>query len=354
MSPNDDVAPTVDSQNEPLPPYPPIWSASMRLQHNNVSQLDESTALEWIKPANRKRSLAKIQRRAAEILAYGLGGVFPWYGDILPAVRWESPFGKESRMKIVKVPGVIDAFLDLHQCITGRNESGIVDGYFDACFPHDSGRYKAQSLCFLDVDHMKSETRIHDFPSPGHERWSCSDNSILEQLAGAHVLDYIIGHRDRFYDDRTNNLFFIWNQRTITFVSVDHELDLGSKSIFKFCPFQNWVWSPVLLKYALPSQLRDNIRNVVPLGSKDEFVQKLNASMGGDLDNVARAFEEIASQQNRSMVDEEKQPLSMIDLLWMRVESVADFYNITLENNNDVLDSRGYLVADFYNITLDG
>ena len=101
------------------------------------------------------------------------------------------------------VEGLVDATLDLHQCTIGR-DIGEADGYFDACFPPQAaGRAAGKAACFRKGEGLTSKARIYNYPAPGHERWSCSDPSTMEQLAAAQVLDYIISHGDRLYRERT-------------------------------------------------------------------------------------------------------------------------------------------------------
>ena len=300
----------------------PNWSAFVRQHHKNVTELDAS--IEWRLPG--KGKTVDSRRSATEVLTYGLSGVFPWYGTILPAIRFDLPFQKSTQVEIAFVEDLVDATLDVHQCGVDRNENKEPDGYYDVCFPPKAaGRKVAKSQCYTK-EGRASKFRIHDYPSPGHERWSCHDKSIMEQLVGAQILDFLLAHGDRFFADRTNNLFFSWEQRPIKFVSIDHH-----GSITSFYGKKNYaqrVRLKYLLEHEMPLRLRDEIKRVVLLGSKDEFVNKVNATVYGQLDNLNTVFVDLYKE----LLPEREQPKLITDIIWNRLESVVDFYNLTIDN----------------------
>lgn len=299
-----------------------MWSALKRQQSTNLTEFDAN--LQWRSPGT--NAYVKIQRSVTEILTYGLAGVLPWFGKILPAVRFESPFNYTSKVEMVIVGGITDIFLDLQQCSIGRDEESGPDGYYDACFPSVPGRSAARNLCFMKGIQMRSTTRIRDFPSPGHERWSCSDHFVMEQLVAAQVLDYFISHGDRFYGERTNNLFFSSTEGRVKFVSIDHEG--GLCKFFRVKEYEDYVSSKELLKYQLPLELRDDLKNVAMYSSKDEFVKTLNTTLDGQFDNLNRVIKE--SFHTDACKPEEEDPRDLGDILWERLESVARFYKFTI------------------------
>jgi len=303
----------------------PIWSAYTRQQrHKNVTDLD--ALLTWSYPGIKPR--VKIRRGASEVLTDGIAGVLPWYGAILPAIRFRSPFDNTTKVEIVRLGNITDIFLDLQQCIVGRDGGeSKPDGYYDVCFPHFPGRVAAVDFCFIKDSLMRSSTRIRNFPAPGHERWSCSDNFVMEQLAAAQVLDYIIAHGDRFYKERTNNLFFSSNQRPIRFVSIDH--DGNPCKFFSLNKIQRLGVTRMSLEYELPPELRKDFRRVVLTGSKDEFVQTFNATIDGQLDNLNRVIREYF---NSKPCNEIEQPGDIAGVIWKRLKSVAHFYNFTMDD----------------------
>ncbi len=306
----------------------PNWSAFARQHHKNITELD--ALIEWRVPG--KGKTVDSRRSATEVLTYGLSGVFPWYGTILPAIRFDLPFQKSTQVEIAFVEDLVDATLDIHQCSVGRDETNKRDGYYDVCFPPKaSGRKVAKSQCYKK-EGRAAKFRIHNYPSPGHERWSCHDMSIMEQLVGAQILDFLLAHGDRFFADRTNNLFFSWEQRPINFVSIDHH-----GSITSFYGKKNYtqrVRLKYLLEHEMPLQLRDEIKRVVLHGSKDKFVDKVNATIYGQLDNLNTIFADLYKE----LLPEKEQPKSITDIIWNRLESVVDFYNLTIDTIDTIDD----------------
>jgi len=303
----------------------PVWSAYTRQHYKDVAEYD--AVIKW-RFVGVKKGL-RPKRYATEILTYGLAGVFPWYGYSLPAVKFDSPFTNTTGVDHIRVGGVIDAFLDLQQCLIGRpngTDRTTPDGYYDACFPNVTGRGEAKRLCFTkDYKYMSEKTRLHNYPAQGHERWSCSDNHVLEQLAAFQVLDYIIQHVDRFWNGRTNNIFFVSNQESITFVNIDHDTHICDffTTPTKFEEFDEWVDQPMLKNFQLPSQLREEFKNIVS-GSKAEFIKKLNATIDGQFDGVARVLE----QEFALHCPTKETSKSTADMIWDRVRSVARFYSL--------------------------
>ena len=171
---------------------------------------------------------------------------------------------------------------------------------------------------------MLSSTRSHLYPAPGHERWLCNDTAILEQLAAMQVLDYLISHTDRFYDDRTNNLFFLRNSEPKLFVNVDHDAHICEffRPMDKRMEYHRWVELPMLQDYDLPVLLQQNIRTA--LSSKQRFANILNATMNGQLHAVSAVLEQ------RFVEDCPGEPMSKptLDMVWDRLESVARFYKL--------------------------
>lgn len=312
---------------------PPIWSAKFaRQQHHRHAR-----RIQWWTPndgsAHRKVSVPRSARRSAlrsgkELLANSLGEVLPFYGNILPSVWLDHrPFDNTTRVKIAVVPDLVDAMLDLHECDVGRNTSNgeiVKDGYYNVCFSptNDSGRRALRRHC-----KGKGTGRIYGFPAPGYELWSCSDNAIMEQMVAALILDYLIQQWDRFYSDHTNNLFFLKNQHPIQFVSIDHDGPAllgranGSKNDYK-----SWVRLKMLLKYNMPTELRTNLKTVRLLGSKEDFVHKFNASMNGQLDGLTKVLVHPKKITPKTI------GTSLTDDIWLRLNSLVDFYNITIED----------------------
>lgn len=312
----------IQTEERPRERDAPMWSASKRQQSKNLTEFDAH--LKWRFPGVRKN--VHQHRGATEILTYGLTGVLPWFGSILPALRFEVPLEDASKIEQVQVDGIIDVYLDLHQCSVGRDEESGPDGYYDVCFPNVTGRTIANSLCFLPGVNMRPTTRIRDYPAPGHERWSCSDHSLIEQLVAAQILDYIVTHGDRFYSERTNNLFISSTERPIKFVSIDHEA--APCKFFRQREFEKYAGMKELLDYQLPLELRNDLKRVFLLGSKDEFVQKVNATIDGQFDNLNRIMIESLHRDN-CRPEKGEDPRDLAYILWERLESVARFYNIT-------------------------
>jgi len=242
------------------------------------------------------------------------------------ALRFEVPLEDASNIEQIQLDGIIDIYLDLRQCSVGRDGESGPDGYYDACFPNVTGRDTANKQCFLQGVNMRTTTRIRDYPAPGHERWLCSDHSIMEQLAAAQILDYIITHGDRFYRDRTNNLFISSIERPIKFISIDHEA--AKCTFFRKREFEKYAGTKELLDYQLPLELRDDLERVFQLGSRDEFVEKLNATIDGQFDNLNRVMRE-SLQTDDCRPEKGEDPRDLAEILWERMESVAHFYNIT-------------------------
>lgn len=239
---------------------------------------------------------------------------------------------KTTQVEMVMVEGVIDVFLDLHHCTMGRDGENGPDGYYDACFPNATGRGEANRLCFEKDKLMGNETRLRHFPSPGHERWSCSDHQVIEQLVGAQVLDYLIMHEDRFYEIRTKNLFFSLQEKPLTFVSIDHDMNLCN--FFKSKEYDKKVKLDMLKEYSLPPELYDEIRAVIR-GSKEEFQRRLNDVIDGQLDNVER----VLDGEFLDYCPGNEKPKSTSDMIWDRLQSLARFYkmNTTIDNGNELL-----------------
>lgn len=301
----------------------PIWSAYTRQHHRNTSELD--VLLQWRKPGTRKK--IDTRRFAMEILTYGLSGAFPWYGEILPALRFDLPYHPLSNVEIAVVEGIVDATLDLHQCSVGKDEETDPDGYYDACFPpnHTSGRSPGRKACFAKGGDRSAEFRIHNYPSPGHERWSCQDKSVMEQLVAAQILDYLLAHGDRFFRSLTNNLFFSWEEHPVKFVSIDHSGSIDS--FYRNYKYAHWVKLKFLLEHDMPMQLRKEIKRMVLLGSKEEFGSRVNSTIHGQLDNMNNVFLDLYHQEN----PDKKQPGFITDVIWDRLEAIVEYYNITIE-----------------------
>ncbi len=304
----------------------PMWSAFARQHSNNVNEFDAS--IQWRLPGANKE-VVKTDRSAIELLTYGLSGVMPWYSKVLPALKFKTPFHKESQVYVAMVGGLVDATLDLHQCTIGRDMEGKSepDGYFDACFPPQvAGRAAAKAACFRKGEGISSKARIYNYPAPGHERWSCYDRSTMEQLAAAQVLDYIISHGDRLYRERTKNLFFLRDERPIKFVSIDHHSPVTD--FFKLNrEYKGWARVKLLLEHDLPPQLQDEIKMILR-GSKEEFVRKFNTTINGQLDNLTSVMVDLFAEGRPG----EGKPKSITDVIWKRLESVVQFYNMTIDN----------------------
>jgi len=297
----------------------PTWSSFARQHHKNTTELDSS--LRWKIPRRKN-----ARRNVIEALTYGISGAFPWFSRILPAVRFDLPFTNTSKLEIVIVEGIADATFDFNQCMFGRKYENLTepDGYYDVCFTADIKSYK-------ETCRMKRERR-HDYPAPGHERWSCQDTHVMEQLVGAQIIDYIIGHYDRFGESKTHNLFFLAEERPIKLISIDHDHHTYFKKFFKnggHNKYDEFVVQKYLLQHDMPQQLRDEIRDVVLLGSKDDFVKGMNATLQGQLDNLNMV---VANIYNRRYSPKKwKEKPFVADVIWNRLQNVVDYYNITVD-----------------------
>ncbi len=302
----------------------PMWSTFRRQRSKNLPEFDAPLIWKW--PGVKAK--VKPQRIVTEVMVYGLAGVLPWFGTILPAIRFELPFSNTTKIEMVRVNNITDIFVDLQQCSEGRNETSGPDGYYDVCFPNVTGGSAAKEMCYQKGINMRSTTRIRKYPAPGHERWSCSDEFVIEQLAAAQVLDYIIRHGDRFYRDRTNNLFFSANERPVQFLSIDHDTD--PCRFFRYQEYEETVSMKMLLEYDLPLDLRDDLRRVVLRGSKDDFLQTFNSTIDGQYDNLNRVSRESFTKDYCKPGKED--PRDLADIIWERLESVVHFYNITIDD----------------------
>mmetsp|Transcript_25299 Transcript_25299/g.28867 ORF Transcript_25299/g.28867 Transcript_25299/m.28867 type:complete len:381 (+) Transcript_25299:856-1998(+) len=327
---------------------PPIWSAAKRLQLHDTSILD--TQIRWRFPGKRKK--LRIHRSATELVAYGMAGVLPYYGNILPALRFRPPFTNKTQVEIALVPDIIDIIIDLHECSeNGNGTSTQGDGKFNACYsPLQSngtmemyqnehgyfvgGAEASFHHCYMDTQRNLSRVkqrdrsypnRKHNFPTPGHQKWSCSDHDLIEQLVAARVLDIVIQHRDRFDRDRNNNLFILSGRQPITFVSIDHD---GNPAYFFKRLDHNVIGPRILTAYELPQKLHDDIRSVF-LGSKDDFVKKFNATIDGQLDNLTHLLKQL---WRKTQLNASKSPdySSVTDALWYRLKMVAEYYNVDI------------------------
>ncbi len=317
----------------------PYWSAFARQHHKNTTEFD--SRLRWKKPQlmNLKRKQIEgvhTQRNAIEILTYGISGALPWYGRILPAVRFDLPYKNTSELEIAIVEGVVDATFDLYQCTDGRKYENQTDpdGYYDVCFTTsapDGKKIKKkhfEEFCYTKFKRRK-QIRRRDYPAPGHERWSCHDQNVMEQLVGAQILDYLVRHYDRFYKEITHNLFFFAEERPIKFVSIDHEAHHRSK--FKDFyeskgknKYEDYVDLKYLLKHDMPLELREEIRSVVWNGTKQDFVDRVNATLQGQLDNLNRVFVDVYRER---WTRPKKLPF-VTDIIWNRLQGVADYFKI--------------------------
>jgi len=306
----------------------PLWSAFERQHCKNTTKLD--SRLRWKETPHKRHQSANPRRNAIEVLTYGISGAFPWYGRILPAIRFDLPYKKSTKLEIAMVEGIVDATFDLHQCTDGRNyenQTEPTDGYYDACFaaaPQD--RKYMKDLCYIKRS-TKETLRKFDYPAPGHERWSCHDTHVMEQLVGAQILDYLIGHGDRFYRTRTKNIFFFPDERPMKLVSIDHDSKLSSfynnngRNLYK-----HRVKLQYLLTHDMPRQLREEIKNVFLHGTKEEFVNKVNATLRGQLDNLNSALVDVYKDDHGS-----KELPFVTDILWNRLEGLVEFFNVTID-----------------------
>lgn len=334
---------------------PPIWSSAYARQHHAPEAPD---ALRWWTPnadpagfqpvaqeagfpllvekakaqgVDRRVSVARAGPRSAvrsgkELLARGLGAVLPYYGAVLPRVRFDPPFDADTRVEIALVPDLVDCVLDLHECASGRNTSTgeiVRDGYYNVCFPptNDTGRRAFRRHC-----RGKGLGRTYGHPAPGYELWSCGDTAVMEQMVAALILDYLLLQWDRFYTDHTNNLFFLRDRAPARFVSVDHDgPELLGRAGKPKASYERWVRLKVLLAYNMPAMLRDELRAVRLRGSQEDFVRAFNASVDGQLDGLTRVLV-CPKKFTPGPVG-----TALTSDTWWRLKSVVDFYNITLD-----------------------
>lgn len=248
----------------------------------------------------------------------------------------------ETKTEVAVIPDVVDATLDLIECKVGRmTQDGeiVKDGQYNACFPkgEDTGRDAARELCYLTNNSRAYENRIHNYPAPGHELWSCSDINVMQQMVAANVLDYLIGHRDRFYSYRTNNLFFLKHQHPLQFVSIDHDSSHQLR-LFRDGSYEEWTPMQILLDYNLPHELKRDLQKLCLRDPKEDFVRNFNASIYGQLDNLTRILGQFWSDslyddvRDKVKSAENNASLYLVTALWRRLGSVVDFYNITMNN----------------------
>ena len=115
---------TMDDDDDHELDKAPFWSAYL-FQHHRT---DFNTI--W-HPIGNTYDQLDPKRYAIEVLTYGLAGVLPYYAFQLPALWFESPFGDQTRVLIIHVPQVTDAFLDLHHCKEGLPNHTKPDGTYD-------------------------------------------------------------------------------------------------------------------------------------------------------------------------------------------------------------------------------
>ena len=177
--------------------------------------------------------------------------------------------------------------------------------------------------------YREPSNRKVDFPAPGHEKWSCGDHNIMEQLVAARVLDVFTGHGDRFRKTFSNNLYVLQGQRPVTLVSIDH--DPGPLRFFTDYILIN-TQPEMLLGYDPPARLREEIRVALASG-KEDFVRKINETIWGQLDNLERVVRKIGETYDKSKKGIEKpRPTnsSVVDTLWRRLALAADYYDTRL------------------------
>jgi hypothetical protein len=319
---------------------PPIWSAAatfaMRGEGHDSRSIEnarDDANIKFRLPGRGRR--LRTMRRAMELLTYGLGGILPYFGKILPAINYEgATFRNTTDIRVAVIPDAALIVLDLIECDKGRKtkEGNVVkDGLYNVCF-------YGEHYCFLKKikgqNHLSYERRIHDPPSPGHEIWSCTDHVVTEQLAAAQALDFLIYHTDRFYKDRgTNNVFFLEHQRPIQFVSIDHDRT-NNQDIFRYKSYKEWVRLKLLLGFDLPQELRSDLQRVRLLGSQGDFVRNLNASIDGQLDSLVGMLDDLWHGTDvrfkKGWVKTPPNATSLTDILWRRFEELVNFYNITI------------------------
>eukprot|EP00547_Thalassionema_nitzschioides_P014590 CAMPEP_0194254588 /NCGR_PEP_ID=MMETSP0158-20130606/32521_1 /TAXON_ID=33649 /ORGANISM="Thalassionema nitzschioides, Strain L26-B" /LENGTH=232 /DNA_ID=CAMNT_0038992683 /DNA_START=212 /DNA_END=907 /DNA_ORIENTATION=- len=78
-----------------------------------ASSSSSSPKIEWRVPG---RGPITTLRRFSEVLAYGIGGVLPWFGTRIPALRYNPPFGADTDVFIATVPNLVLVTMDMHQC----------------------------------------------------------------------------------------------------------------------------------------------------------------------------------------------------------------------------------------------
>jgi len=385
-------AKTIANNNNANVP-PPIWSAASyeKRRHLSNESSSEELLLEWRIPG--KLSRQRPLRAAKELMTYGLAGVLPYYANILPALRLQNSaqvFTNTTRVEIALVPNIVDLIPDLQECSTNGDGTSVHgDGTFNVCYapPRDPanslkrvdmirdwgsssddnkptrkkaiGKHeylvKTEHIngwnvgsaedsyhhCYIE-GHRKGHTfepiykyhnRKHDFPSVGHERWSCGDRNIMEQLVALQVLDVLIDHTDRFATNRTTNIFMQYGRQPVTFVSIDHESSFYFRYFDKAKTMAE-TKAPLLLAFDLPSALKDDLRKIT---TKSDFATKFNATIWGQLDNLDRVIRQIGVEElgpselrtREEVIDYVTNYTSVVDTLWNRVQTIIEHYNIT-------------------------
>ena len=351
------------AESQVLPAQPPhIWSMASyegKLRTPDGKYLPREShpdepQLKWRVPGKFGRAFHD-HRHAIEVVTYGLAGVLPYYAEILPALRFKDGgriFTNTTRVEIAVVPNLLDVILDLHECSPNGNGSSVNgDGFFNACYsPPENNDTRAMvrnkngliigaseasyEHCYIEGHRegktfkpiKEPENRKIDFPAPGHEKWSCGDHNIMEQLVAALVLDVFTGHGDRFRETYQTNLFVLQGQQPVTFVSIDHDpMELRfftDKIIHKTQP-------QMLLGYDMSARLREEIRVALASG-KEDFVRKINETIWGQLDNLERVVRQIGEAYDKSTGIQKPRPTnsSVVDTLWRRLALVANYYDI--------------------------
>ena len=303
----------------------PIWSAlaQQQLQEFLHSYSVILMDTQWRKPGVSKNVDAR--RNSMELLAYGILSALPSYAQVLPAIRYDIPFTNKTQLQTAMVDGLVDSTMDLYQC-----DGNQTNGYFDVCYG-DGPKWVKENCWKKDLHGGYSrDNRLRKYPNePGHERWSCNDAHIMQQLLMATILDYLMYHNDRIYKHSpTKNLFFFKDTRPVSFVSIDHH-----PSVYNFfktkASFERTVQHRRLLEFDLPPSLRKDLETFIGETSKDDFVKNFNATIRGQLDNLnsvlAAALTEAIDKGKLKTIS----PASVTDVLWFRLHSVASFYNIT-------------------------
>ena len=335
-----------DNSNKAIP----IWSAAAVFTKQREGHNHSNSIQEFRIPG---RGNIGPMRRATEFLTYGLGGILPYYGEILPALEYKgSTFHNTSEVKISVIPNASLVVLDLQECQQGRKtkDGDIVrDGNYNVCyFPtrEDSKdtniNHKYWANCFhgerkkmKGMRNFDYQRRFHNLPAPGHELWSCSDRHVMEQLVAAQALDFLIYHTDRFSRRATNNVFFLEHQRPVKFVSIDHDGVLLN-DYFRNQSYEERVKVKLLLGFDLPRKLRADLQRVRLRSSKEEFVRSFNASLDGQLGQLTGVLVQIWSKTPKKFLYKTYQTppnaTALTDILWTRFESLVNFYNITRED----------------------